>query len=67
MYDQDTLMKVHTWRQKAMAGELTADETREIIKHLRQNRVQAVTTQKASRAKSAGLSAEDADNLIAGL
>lgn len=67
MYDTDTLMKVNTWRQKAQAGQLSQEETREIIQHLRAGRVQAVTAQKTSKAKSAPMSGEDADKLIAGL
>jgi hypothetical protein len=64
MYDQDTLMKIHTWRQKAMKNELTQEETRDIINHLRQGRAQAVTAQKASRAKSAPITEQDVDAMF---
>lgn len=64
MYPQETLMKIHEWRQKAMRNELTQEETREIINHLRQGRTAAVTAQKASKAKSAPITEADVDAMF---
>lgn len=59
--------KIAIWRQKALDGELSLEETREAIAALRQGRVSAAHASEASRRKKAVAEIPKADDLLAEL
>jgi hypothetical protein len=62
--DFQTIAKVEQWRKKALAGELSIDECKEIVIHLRGNRVAAATTQKPSKSHQPKAQPIDGDDLL---
>jgi hypothetical protein len=57
--------KIALWRQKAVQGTLTADEMKEAITALRQDRVGAAVASAASKRSKAKAEIPDADDLLA--
>lgn len=62
MYDPETQAKIQIWRQKALAGELTLEESREAIAVMRQGRLHAAEVSAKSRTKASGARAKAAVN-----
>lgn len=67
MQSADLLAKIAVWREKARQGTLTADEQREAIAALRQDRKSAAVASETSRRKKAVAVVPDAKALLADL
>lgn len=70
MYDPETQAKIQIWRQKAAAGTLTLEESREAIQVMRQGRLHAAEVSSKSRTRAAGTRAKanvNSDDLLSEL
>lgn len=69
MYSPELTMKVHEWRQKALAGTMTQEECREALSALRSNRTvsQETSTKAKTRKAKTPISGDDLLSELEGL